>query len=118
MKATDMTTMDNTDGDEIARIEPFAALEFEAYPKEITGQLDAEPWRIAGIDMRFAAAVLTKTKPELIEIVRSLGDAAMIWERRLTDVSAEMRRYAEMAHSADIRLLSALAAAVDGETAP
>lgn len=99
-------------------LKALADADFEPYPKEVADQFDAGPWgeecRQHQFSLLFAAAVLTKTKPELVQTVRKIEEPmALEWNDHIGDLLEDLNRLVGIASTAQFRMLSAMAAIAD-----
>jgi hypothetical protein len=99
-----------------------AAIDFEPV-EDMAGTMRAlsEPqWgqtiRALAIDLRIAAKLLEKTRPELIEGSRGLGDVALLeLIDSLHEAKELFKSYAALASAAEVRLLLVAASLLAGE---
>jgi hypothetical protein len=122
---TDMA-QDGSADEKVATIEELAAVEFEPVDLWARFRLSDwfDEWGEIGAVIRLAAALMGKTKPELIEAVASLlGKAAgeetqKDWIEDLQTAQQRLRDFVELLQATEIRFMVASAAfCLRGETA-
>jgi len=101
-----------------ATMEEMATVEFEAMPELFehfkSRALDKE-FRALGVDLRVAAACMARSKPELIEGVKNLGEEALDeLINSLREAGETFRSFAELVEAAHMRQVIAAAAALGG----
>jgi hypothetical protein len=97
----------------LATLADYAALAFEPFSQETLEAIkppDSKEWALLAKNLRVAHVMLSRTKEEMTDAARRLGDQEGEKISYSFDCTIELlRAYADAIESADIRLLSAFA---------
>ena len=95
----------------------IARVDFEPWDASLPREFDRAPWqercRVLGINLRIGSVMMTKTKSELVEIVRQLidggsPDSVTGVDECLKSAAEELRALADLAQAAYMRHLVAM----------